>query len=120
MLLLGLFLTAAFSQNEAKDAQLGYDYTYTLYTGVASDTIGASDSIWTYTVEKLTDTKLFAYAYLDLDSIDGTAAPVTILLQNKVFGAQTFTTINTVTWTSGADTTFVTETSTADIADHGG
>lgn len=117
LLLSGLFLAVTFAQNETFDASLGYDYTYNLYTGTAGDTIGSGDSTWTYTIEKLTDTKIFAYARLELDSTGGTGAPVTVLLQNKVFNSETFSNIDTVTWTVGTDTTIIFETTTSDIAD---
>ena len=117
-MLVGLFSLSAFSQNESVNASLGYGQTYNLYTGVASDTIGDSDSTWSYIVQKLTDEKVFPYAYISLDSLGGTAADVTVLLKYKMFDSQSFTTSTTVTYAGTIDTTIVISPGTAIKADY--
>ena len=108
----------SFSQDETVDQSLGYSVTWFLYEGDAADSIQSGDSIFTYTIEKFTDTKTFAYFYIECDSVAGTGAPVTYYLQNKVFQDESFSNLDTIEWTAGADTSFVFETTTSDIADY--
>lgn len=117
-LILGLFALVSFSQNETVDKSLSYSNTWFTYDGSASDSIQSGDSIFTYTIEKFTDTKTFVYFYIECDSVAGTGAPVTYYLQNKVFQDETFSDVDTIEWTAGADTSFIFETTTSDIADY--
>lgn len=117
-MVLGLFALTSFAQDETVDRSLSYDDTWFLYTGQASDSIQDGDSIFTYTIEKRTDSKTFAYFYIECDSVGGTASAVTYYLQNKVFQDEAFSNLDTVVWTAGADTSFTFEVTTSDIADY--
>ena len=94
------------AQNTTNDATVTYAQTYNYFTGAASDSIGVTDSIWTYTVRKKADAKTYMYYYIDLDSVGGTGADVYIIRQKKVFLAESYTTIDTITWAGSVDTTF--------------
>lgn len=102
---LGVLFTSN-AQNTTNDATLSYSQTYNYFTGSASDTIGALDSIWTYTVRKKSDAKLYMYYYVDLDSTGGTAADVYIIRQKKMFLEEDYTVVDTITWAGTVDTTF--------------
>lgn len=117
-MILGIFSLVLFSQDETVDKSLSYSNTWFIYEGDAADSIQSGDSIFTYTIEKFTDTKTFAYFYVEADSVEGMAAPITYYLQNKVFQDQAFSNIDTIVWTAGADTSFVFETTTSDIVDY--
>jgi hypothetical protein len=100
------FITAMSGQNAAVDADLSYDATFVLLTGQASDTIGIQDSTWTFTVRKKTDAKMYHYYYISLDSVGGTTNIVDIIRQKKMFLAESYTNVDTVSWHGTADTTF--------------
>lgn len=113
LLIMVLSFTICEAQNQTVDKQMKYADTYLNYTGVASDTIG-TDSTWTYTVRKKTDARLFPYMYMEIDSISGTAADVYIIRQGKVTPSESYTNIDTVTWTvTTSDTTLKFDDSTA-------
>lgn len=105
------------AQNATIDKTLSYDQTYVNYNGQTADSIGVIDTTWTYTVRKNNHWRVFPYVYLALDSIGGTAADVTVLLQKKVFGDQDYTTETTVTYAGTADTVILFDVTTADKAE---
>lgn len=109
------FLTFTFCV-DAQDKTMGYDDTYLWYDGTASDTIGISDSIWTYEVRKKTDSRMYCYVDMYLDSTGGTANSVKIYLQNKFFPDQDYTNVDSVTWAASADTAFTFYPSSQSVA----
>ena len=112
-----LSVTISFAQNNIVDRKLSYDQTSIVYTGLSTDII-FTDSTWTYTVHKLNDARQYPYIYLDIDSISGTAAAVSIKLQSKVFPSQAYTTLSTVTWAATGDTAFVFDVSSANKSEY--
>jgi len=117
LMLLGLFSLVTYSQNETINASLGYQATYNLYTGITSDTIGKTDSTWSYVINKLTDEKLFAYAYIELDSLSGTADTVFFIWQYKMFDDEAFTNSDTTIY-AGASESLTVVTTIATKADY--
>lgn len=105
LMIMILGVAVGYSQNQTVDKVVGYDDTYVLYDGIASDTIGIADSTWTYTVRKKNDTRLRPYVYLDIDSVSGTPNVVNCILQGKTTPDESYTDITTVAWTNGNDTT---------------
>ena len=113
ILLMITFALGALAQNGTTDAKLKYDQTFIEYNGDSGDIIGTTDSVWTYTVQKEIDGTVTPYIYVDADST-GTSGNVLFILQQKVFGDESYTAIDTVTWTqSSSDTTFTINPSTA-------
>ena len=118
-----LFIAFTFSllcmvnaQNETVDRSLSYESTY--FTQPLSAELTTGDSIFTYVVRKLSDEKIYPYFYIELDSLGGTAGNVNVYLQYKVFGEQTFTDLDTVTYAGSVDTSFVFFPNTRHIADY--
>lgn len=109
ILIIGMLFVASLSaqNSSAYDATFksGATYLVTDKTGSDRDTIGAGDSTWTYTTRLYTPSKLFYDNYIALDSVGGTASTVTILYQGRDMSVDDWTTITTVTWDNGADTT---------------
>lgn len=118
MILAVLRLSVSYGQNEATNATLSYSQTWFNDYPSASDSIQDGDSIITYVVQKYVDTKSTARFRCSLDSVGGTAAPVTIYLQKKNWQAQTFSNVDTATWTAGADTVINFVTTTAGDEDY--
>ena len=77
---------------------LGYDDTYSLYTGKSTDTIGTGDSIWYYDIRKKNDSRMLCYVDMLIDSTGGTGDTVTIYLQNKLFTDLSYTTVDSFIW----------------------
>jgi len=96
---------SCFAQNSTLDKTLGYDDTYLWYTGTSSDVITTTDTTWTYTVRKKTDSKIQCYVDMLIDSTGGTANNVTIYLKNKKFPSTEFTTVDSVVWDGSNSTT---------------
>ena len=103
---------------EAQDASLGYEQTYWTYTGLAADTIGAGSLTWEFDIKKLTDQEVKPYVYLTLDSLGG-SSEVSVYLQSKVFSDQSYSDLDTLTWSvTSADTTLIFDYSTATRSDY--
>lgn len=123
MLLLSLCLTVTFAQRgtgqqTTVNKSLGYDATYFTYPGLVTDSVGIVDSTWSFTIGKLTDSKVFASFYLDLDSTGGTFDTVNLYIQKKVHDLADFENTDTLYWKIGADTIIKNwTTSTSHIAD---
>jgi hypothetical protein len=104
-----LFIQGAISQESADyDYKIGYSNTWITYaqpTGTNATT--ATDSIWYYTVWKETDMPLRYDIKVTCDSIGGTYKTVPILIQGKKWLSDSFTTLQTLNWTTGKDTTKV-------------
>lgn len=117
-MLLSLVGMVTYSQESASyDIKLGYDQTYQNFIGNSRDTIGTGDSIWYYTINKLTDSKLNQYVYLSLDRISGTGI-VDVYFQSKTFLEDTFVNYDTVTYYTTADTVIRVNTSSTKSADY--
>lgn len=95
----------SFSQNQSVDYVIGYDATYVLYTGTSSDVLYTTDSTWSYTINKKTDEEVIGYYRVDLKKVSGTAKPVNVFFQKKIFEADSYTDIDTVVYAGTADTT---------------
>lgn len=120
ILMLGLFSLASFSQNQTVDKSLGYNKTYSFYVGQSSDTLGSSDSTWTYTINKLSTKKTFCNVYIEVDTLAGTTDDeCSFILEYKAApGESIYTTANTVTYFQSEDTTFNIQNTTAVISDY--
>lgn len=95
------------------DYPLGYNDTHMTYTSTANVTT-ATDSTWYYTVWKEAKSPLKYDMKVVLDSVSGTKQVVPIILKGKAFLSDSWTTITTVNWVLGHDTTIrFSETSTA-------
>lgn len=99
-----LSVAFSYSQNATIDKTMGYDDVLIEYTGDATDTIGATDSTWTYTLKKKTDTRNYLSTEIHLDSIGGTADTVFVIRQYKKFSFGTYANLDTVIWAGSADT----------------
>lgn len=86
------------AQNRTIDKALGYEDTYVFFTGSTTDALSTTDTTWTYTIWKKTDSNLNVYVDMLIDSVGGTANNVTIYLQNKRFTDQDWTTIDSTVW----------------------
>lgn len=103
-----------FSQESSvADKYLGYEQTWFTYNGL-SNALTATDSVWYFTVQKESNHRLFYDFKVDLDSVGGTAQVVPVVIQGKKFLSDSFTPLDTITWTAGADTTiYFSESTTA-------
>lgn len=87
-------------------------YWHTYFT--AADTVSSNDSthVYTYSVRDVLDGIKFA-GRLSLDSISGTPT-TTVTLQGKIFWDDSWTTVDTETWSgTSADTTLLFDYATA-------
>lgn len=76
---------------------------------VASDTIGANDSIWHYTIRPNKGERLYYDMYMQIDSIGGTGGVVgqcPVILQGRRLSVDAWTNIDTAKYSVSADTTF--------------
>jgi len=107
VLLIGFFATfTTVAQNDAQfDAFVGYNQTYWHFDD-ANNGLTAGDSTYTYTVRSLSlDEQKLKY-YCEADSVGGTANAVTVQMLSKCFLDENYTIRETLTWTTGVDTTF--------------
>jgi hypothetical protein len=118
VLILGmmLFSAASFAQKSSTyDKAMSYTdtwFTYTMPTGTNATT--TTDSTWTYTVWKESDQGVKYDFKLKLDSIGGTKQRTPVVLKAKKNLSDSWTTVTTVIWLNGNDTTVLfTQTSTA-------
>lgn len=101
-LLVPLFLMA--QEASTYDQEIDYEQSWRTYTTTSNATT-ATDSIWYYTFLKESHSNsVFYQIKIDLDSVSGTAVPVPVVLQTKLWDSDTFTAIDTVTWGAGSDT----------------
>jgi predicted ester cyclase len=117
-----IVIACAFAVNAQEvspfDAELKYnEYQYTWPNSastVTTQTLTVTDSIWYFTVKKLSAKPLKFDAYLDFDSTGGTANIVTVKIQGKKFNETAWVDLKQATWLGGKDTTKVlTELTTA-------
>lgn len=103
-----LFAIFAFSFAQAQDKAVTLNNTiyYYAYSGLAADTISNNDSIWEAQVLVNKAEPVKYSMTMKLDSVSGTIGAY-IFLQGKVFDTDTYTAIDTVTWSgTSSDTTF--------------
>ena len=111
-LLLCVGLMANAQESTDYDFKLDYDGTWwtwpkhntsvSVIPYVGTDT----DSTWYYTVLKESQDSVVYSVKVRTDSISGTAAIVSFYLQEKQLYSDTYSNIDTVTWSTGVDTTF--------------
>jgi hypothetical protein len=118
MTVMSIAVMFGYAQNRTVDKVLGYDQTYVNFDGTSADKLTTGDSVWTFTINKKTDSKVFAYYYVELDSVSGADTTVNIYLQSKVFEDESYTNIDTVTYSGSADTSFVISTSSVAFGDY--
>jgi hypothetical protein len=92
-------------KNQVLDQTLSYENSWLRFIG-NNTTTEADDSIITYTVEKRTLKALKPYNIISLDSVSGTAAPVTVNLYSRVDTAENYTLRESIVWSTGADTSW--------------
>ena len=109
------FFAIQAQESATYDGVLAYNESYLEYEGVATDILTTTDTLWYYTVLKRSFLPLKYDVYLNLDVTGGSTNSVTVtLVAKKWLDQAAWTTLKTVTWTGGADTTIVlTESSTA-------
>jgi hypothetical protein len=111
--ILGFALLAivGYSQNKTVDYVLDYAETYLLWDGT-TNALDTGDSLWTYTVQKKMDGRMYCYVDMLIDSVGGTAdTTVWIYLENKMFPDQDYTVIDSTSW-DGEDEAVVSFTPT--------
>ena len=118
-----LFAGAAYTINqtlmiEPVSTTVDYDESYVWYTGLAKDTIGVGDSVYTFAVRKKSLSTVMPYAYVSIDSTGGTANSVTVSLESKTFEQEDYTVRESATWTLGQDTAIVLISDTAHISEY--
>lgn len=107
------FLMASAQKSATTDLILGYDQTWYTYTSSANATT-ATDSTWYWTTMKESKSPVKYDMKIYIDSVSGTKQVTPVVLKAKKFITDSWTTITTVNWTNGHDTTILfTETSTA-------
>jgi len=102
---------------EPVNTTLSYDQSYVWYTGLAKDTIGIGDSVYTFPVRKKSLSKVAPYAYISIDSTGGTANVVTVTLESKAFEDESYIVRETASWTLGGDTVIKLLSDTAHISE---
>jgi hypothetical protein len=104
---------------ETVDQTLGYgtDASYLYYTGQTADTLGAGDSVYTYTFRAKSKFPLKPEAYISVDSTGGTVATGTITLSSKTFAVNDYTIRETVSWVSGIDSVKKLESDSSHISE---
>lgn len=88
------------------DVSVSTNGSWAYHTGLASDTIGVGDSIWTYSAQKYTVDRSYAGFWVEVDSTGGTGAAITIYLQKKALDKQSWVNTDTVTISTGVDSSF--------------
>jgi hypothetical protein len=107
LLLLAVISMAATAQEDSNyDQFLGYDYSWWTYeSGTTNATNTTTDSTWSYTILKESHDPVKYDKKITLDSVGGTARWTRIYDQIKTWESDTFVNLDTITWTTGADTT---------------
>jgi hypothetical protein len=102
-------------QSGTFDTKIKYAESYSLLTGPSAAILTTGDSSYTYTFYKESLKPLKYDVYVSLDSTGGTYDTTTVITwKAKKFSENSWSTLKTVTWYNGSDTTFtMTESSTA-------
>jgi hypothetical protein len=98
------FLMASAQKSTTTDLNLGYDQTWYTYTSTANATT-ATDSTWYWTTIKESVIPVKYDIKISLDSVSGTKQVTPVVLKAKKFISDSWTTITTINWTNGHDTT---------------
>lgn len=114
-----LFITNAVNaqENAAYDYDMGYTGTYSLHT-FTSGGITATDSVWYFTVRKLSTNKVFPSAKIVLDKTTGTPTTIIVTLERRVWSDDAWTVESTVNYKGSVDTTIIIQGATARVADY--
>lgn len=104
LIILIVFILSVYSLNAQS---LSYTKTHHYYNGTTADQTTATDSTLSYSVFKLTDGILYPTIDLKLDSVSGAAASVTVYLNKKMFETDSYTPVDTVTWSASTSDTVV-------------
>lgn len=96
------------AQSESVDQRVKENQPYATYTGTAADSIGKTDSTFTYVFKVNQPHKTTPYIFVDLDSLRGTADTLYVIYQSKAFDTQKFVTLDTSIWvnSSSADAVY--------------
>jgi len=119
VLLVGIFaIFTSVAQNDASyDAAVGYNETY-WYFDDASNGLTAGDSTYTYTVRSFSLGEQKLGLFINADSVGGTANAVTVEMLSKTCLEADYIPRETLTWTSGADTTFYFESDSTHLSEY--
>jgi len=116
----GLFAKAQDPQgSEVVQQQSNYNAnsSYFYYNGLATDIIGATDSIWEYSVRIRSRSELKAHLAFDLDSTGGTFDTTYIQLYSKTAAFDDWILRESVAWKLGADTIGYIESDSSHISE---
>jgi hypothetical protein len=106
--LLTVILSANAQEKATYDQPMGYADTWFTYNmPTSSYAMTATDSTWYFTTWKLSDAGIKYDIKLTLDSVGGTKQITPVLLKAKKQLSDSWTTITTVNWTNGHDTTIL-------------
>jgi hypothetical protein len=110
-----LFINGYGQEQSPQDKTLGYDLTWFTYTAPTTTyATTATDSNWYYTVLNESKGPVKYNFKITLDSISGTKQVTPVVLKAKIWPSDSWTAIDTITWSTGVDTTILfTQTTTA-------
>lgn len=106
-----LSIVFAFAASAQMPADTGYDAVVKLdqsayfYTGSSTDVIGPGDSTLTKTIFINTHDEVICDVYMDIDSVSA-GADVSIYFNGKQFPDDSYTALDTVTYSMTEDTVF--------------
>jgi len=92
-------------------------YFYYHGSAAAGDTIGVTDSTWTYTVRIRSKFALKPHVYFSIDSTGGTFDTTNINLYSKVAYYEPWVLRETAAWNLGSDTTGILESDSSHISE---
>jgi hypothetical protein len=115
LLVLTIGLTT-YSQNEPVKTSIGVSKNSYSFIARTTDTIGATDSTFSFAIFKDIDSRIYSHIRVSIDKFGTTADSVDIILKYKVLNSESFTNLDTTRWYGSVDTNFVFETTTALIA----
>jgi len=118
LLMVGAAYTVDNIMTEPVNSTINYDESFFYYSGLAKDTIGVGDSVYTFALRKKSLSKVTPYTYISLDSTGGTANVVTVTLESKVFEQENYTIRESKIWHDGGDTAIIFESDTAHISEY--
>ncbi len=116
-ILLFIMFAGNAQESATQDYDMGYNKTWLAKDLRLVDSIGETDSIFYYTVRKLTTHKVFPSYRIVLDKIDGTPADVAVKFKHKRWINDPWTTQSTVTYAGTVDTA-INYTGTSVIANY--
>lgn len=103
---IGICFSANTQNSTTYDLKMDYGSTWSTYTGQTADTLGISDTVWSWTYWHLNTAHFAQYSLLNLDSLSGSPDSVFVLFQTRLNLSDTWVTDSTIVWMgSSADTT---------------